>query len=125
MSGVSQPSRVTRRRWLVVAARGVAVAITCNIARAADPPLVSGSEVLVDIDNFTFTPAFIKVQSGTRVTWTNRDDIPHVVLVRQLKLRSNVMDTGQSFSHAFAEAGSFDYFCALHPHMTGQVVVMP
>jgi plastocyanin len=114
----------SRRKWLFIAARGAVAAITCRIARADDPPTRQQPGVVILIDNFTFAPAVVTAQPGITVTWTNRDDIPHVVLMLSQKLRSKVMDTGESFSHTFTEPGSFDYFCALHPHMTGRVIVM-
>ena len=82
-----------------------------------------GAEVF--IDNFTFAPAELRVAVGTKVTWTNRDDIPHTVTdaVRPRELRSPVLDTGDSWARSFPEKGSFRYFCSLHPHMEGTVVV--
>jgi plastocyanin len=113
-----------RRKWLIIAARSTVAAITCKIAHASDPPPGLQPGVVIQIDNFTFTPSAVTVQAGTTVTWTNRDDIPHLVLMRAQKLRSKVMDTGDSFSHTFRDPGNFDYFCALHPHMTGKVIVI-
>ena len=77
------------------------------------------------IDNFTFNPAEITVQPGTTVVWENGDDIPHVVVEDNAKFRSGALDTGEKFSLAFMEAGEISYFCALHPHMKGKVIVKP
>jgi amicyanin len=82
-----------------------------------------GEASAVTIDNFTFTPATLAVAKGATVSWTNRDDIPHVVVLTALHARSPVLDTGQSYAFAFGAAGTYDYFCALHPHMKGRVVV--
>ncbi len=79
-------------------------------------------EIKVTIDNFTFTPAEVKVKVGDTVTWTNHDDIPHTV-VSAGKYRSKTMDTDGTFSFTFASAGDYKYFCSLHPHMTGTVKV--
>ena len=70
---------------------------------------------VVTIDNFTFTPPELTVAVGTTVKWVNHDDIPHLVV--------KALDTDDSFSYTFASAGTFDYFCALHPHMVGKVIV--
>ena len=79
-------------------------------------------EIKVTIDNFTFSPAELKVKVGDTVTWTNHDDIPHTV-VSAGKFRSKAMDTDNSFSFTFTAAGDYKYFCSLHPHMTGMIKV--
>ncbi len=77
----------------------------------------------VKIDNFSFGPATLTVAAGTTVTWTNRDDIPHTVVSTAGVFKSKVLDTDEKFSYTFAKAGSFPYFCSIHPKMTGTVVV--
>jgi len=79
-------------------------------------------ELQVTIDNFTFTPAELKVKVGDTVTWTNHDDIPHTA-VSAGKFRSKTMDTDDKFSFTFTSAGDYKYFCSLHPHMTGMIKV--
>lgn len=78
---------------------------------------------LVHIANFTFAQATIAVRAGTTVTWVNDDDIPHTVVAVDKSFKSKVLDTGERFSFTFAKAGQFAYFCSLHPHMTGKVIV--
>jgi plastocyanin len=78
---------------------------------------------VVTIDNFTFTPPELTVAVGTTVKWVNHDDIPHTVVNKDKAFRSKALDTDDSFSYTFASAGTFDYFCALHPHMIGKVIV--
>ena len=75
------------------------------------------------IDNFTFNPQQITVKAGDTVTWINHDDIPHTVTSKTMAFRSKAMDTDDKFSFTFATPGKFDYFCSLHPHMTGTIVV--
>jgi plastocyanin len=77
----------------------------------------------VKIDNFTFNPQQITVKAGDTVTWINHDDIPHTVTSKTFIFRSKAMDTDDKFSFTFATPGSFPYFCSLHPHMTGTIVV--
>jgi plastocyanin len=78
---------------------------------------------VITIDNFTFTPPELTVAVGTTVKWVNHDDIPHTVVSKDKVFRSKALDTDDSFSYTFASAGSFDYFCGLHPHMVGKVIV--
>lgn len=83
----------------------------------------AAADVAVKIDNFTYTPQQITVAAGTTVTWINGDDIPHTVTSKANAFRSNALDTGDKFSFTFTTPGTFAYFCALHPHMTGSIVV--
>jgi plastocyanin len=79
----------------------------------------------VKIDNFSFSPATLTVAVGTTVTWTNQDDIPHTVVSTDdpRAFRSKVLDTDEKFTYTFSKAGTFAYFCSVHPKMTGTVVV--
>jgi plastocyanin len=77
----------------------------------------------VKIDNFSFGPASLTVAVGTTVTWVNHDDIPHNVVSTDGLFKSKVIDTDEKFSFTFTKAGSFSYFCGIHPKMTGKVVV--
>jgi len=79
----------------------------------------------INIDNFTFEPAELTVTVGTTVTWQNRDDIPHSVVEKNKVFRSKALDTDESFSFTFRQAGIYDYFCGLHPHMVGKIIVKP
>jgi amicyanin len=77
----------------------------------------------VTIDNFTFGPQELTVAVGTTVKWVNHDDIPHNVINKDKVFRSKALDTDDSYSFTFASAGTFDYFCGLHPHMQGKIIV--
>lgn len=79
----------------------------------------------VKVDNFSFSPATLTVAAGTTVTWTNRDDIPHTVVSTDdpRAFKSKVLDTDEKFSFTFSKAGTYPYFCSVHPKMTGTVVV--
>jgi plastocyanin len=78
----------------------------------------------IAVDNFTFGPARLTVKAGTTVTWINRDDIPHGVASSDNAFaRSPALDTDNSFSFRFTTPGTYQYFCYIHPHMVGTVVV--
>jgi plastocyanin len=78
---------------------------------------------VISIDNFIFTPSELTVAVGTTVKWVNHDDIPHLVVNKDKVFRSKALDTDDSYSFTFTSAGTFDYFCGLHPHMVGKVIV--
>jgi amicyanin len=80
-------------------------------------------ENVVTIDNFTFTAPELTVAVGTTVKWVNHDDIPHNVINKDRVFRSKALDTDDSYSFTFASAGIYDYFCGLHPHMQGKIIV--
>ena len=77
----------------------------------------------VNIEDFAFSPPSLTVKIRTAVTWLNKDDIPHTVVSKTRMFKSKALDTGDSFSFTFNEAGTYEYFCSLHPHMTGTIVV--
>jgi plastocyanin len=83
------------------------------------------STMEVKIDNFSFGPVTLTVPVGTTVTWTNRDDIPHTVVSTDdpKTFKSKVLDTDEKFSFTFSKAGTYPYFCSIHPKMTGKVIV--
>ncbi len=91
--------------------------------KTAAPAAVPSPSPSVRIDNFTFTPQELTVAPGTTVTWVNGDDIPHTVAATNKAFRSKVMDTEQQFSFTFTAPGTYEYFCSLHPHMKGKVIV--
>jgi amicyanin len=92
-------------------------------AAPANPQPAQTAEV--KIDNFSFGPETLTIAVGTTVTWTNRDDIPHTVVASDAAktFKSKVLDTDEKFSFTFAKAGTYPYFCSVHPKMTGKVVV--
>jgi plastocyanin len=89
------------------------------------PLAAFAADTQVTIDNFTFSPAEIDVPAGTRVVWTNRDDIPHTVTdaADPRATKSPPLDTGDSYARTFDKPGTYRYFCSLHPYMQGTVVV--
>ncbi len=77
------------------------------------------------IRSFAFGPQAITVRAGTKVTWVNEDVEPHTVVGDGRTFQSEALDTGDGFPVTFDKAGTYGYFCSLHPHMTGSVTVTP
>lgn len=104
----------------------VAVFLLCGIVLLPDIGRAHAEgKAEIKIDNFTFAPEVLTVSAGTTVTWVNHDDIPHSVVDKNSQFRSHALDTDQSYSFTFTQTGSYDYFCGLHPHMMGKIVVKP
>jgi plastocyanin len=107
---------------LLGAVAGTGLAGGVLVARAQSP--AQGAAMTVSIDNFTFSPQKLTVKAGTTVTWTNKDDIPHgIAATGNVFARSNALDTDNSYSFTFTTPGTYQYFCYIHPHMTGTIVV--
>jgi plastocyanin len=116
--------RLVPNRGLVVAlvlGPVVAAMLAFGTVAAQDATKKDANEIT--IDNFTFTPKELTVAVGTTVKWVNHDDIPHTIVEKKTTFRSKALDTDDSYSFTFTSAGTFDYFCGLHPHMVGQVIV--
>ncbi|HLJ24782.1 MAG TPA: cupredoxin family copper-binding protein [Candidatus Acidoferrales bacterium] len=117
-----------RTRWTFVLAAMVATAFAVSAGTRMAPAENAGdkpaSGAMVKIDNFSFGPAAITIPAGSTVTWTNHDDVPHVVTSDDNKLfRSKALDTDDHFSFTFTKPGTYNYYCAIHPKMTAQIVV--
>lgn len=78
----------------------------------------------IGIDNFNFTPATLTVTAGTKITWINSDDVPHLIVSTQQAFKSSpVLDSDQRYTATIGKPGTYGYFCSLHPKMQGTIVV--
>jgi plastocyanin len=113
--------RTTITRKLCAAAVFAAAVLAADVTF----PAVSAqaAETKVVIDQFTFTPQRVTVKAGATVTWINDDDIPHTVASSAKLFKSKALDTSDKFSFTFTTPGVYEYFCSVHPHMTGAIVV--
>jgi amicyanin len=112
--------RTIKSRSCVATAFGVVLLVAAATFAARSAP---ATDAEVDIDQFTFLPQRITVKAGTTVTWINEDDVPHTIVSSSKVFKSKALDTADKFSFTFTTPGTYDYFCSVHPHMTGAVVV--
>ena len=115
-------------KWMFGSAAIQAIAIVLTAGTRPDLAASSGDKsaagATVKIDNFSFGPATITIPAGTTVTWTNNDDVPHVVTSDDNKMfKSKALDTDDRFSFTFTKPGTYNYYCAIHPKMTAKIVV--
>ena len=110
---------IVRNIWVAIALAAAVLAPAAIFPTA----FVRAAETEVNIDQFTFLPQRITVKAGTTVTWSNEDDVPHTVASSSKVFKSKALDTADKFSFTFTTPGTYEYFCSLHPHMTGAVVV--
>ena len=85
----------------------------------------AADENAVNIQGFAFSPAEITIKKGSTVTWTQKDSVPHTVttISGPEGFDSGPLSSGQSFSYAFKTAGTYEYYCSIHPNMKGKVIV--
>lgn len=112
-------------RQLAVAfiVKGLFGAMPSACAKEPVQQVAAAGAPTISIDNFAFSQATLTVASGTRVTWINHDDMLHTVVDEAKSFKSGPLDSGDSFSYVFDKPGTYKYFCSLHPHMTGTIVV--
>ncbi|HMD62736.1 MAG TPA: cupredoxin family copper-binding protein [Stellaceae bacterium] len=106
---------------LILGALGAAAALVAAAPRA--PSAYAANAAAVQIDNFHYSPPMLVVAPGTTVTWTNADDEAHSVREKDGKFKSAALDTDDKFSQSFTAPGEYEYFCSIHPYMTGKIVV--
>ena len=106
-------------KTLAAAITGVAAALAFASARGAP------DDVTVRVGNFAFIPATVTVAAGTKLHWVNEDDVPHTVIGvdEGTPIKSPALDTTDEYAVVLAKPGTYKYFCSLHPHMVGTVVV--
>jgi plastocyanin len=77
----------------------------------------------VFIQNMAFVPNTITVTAGTTITWTNKDAIAHTVTSNTALFNSGSLATGKTFTYTFSAAGTYSYYCSIHPTMVASVTV--
>jgi plastocyanin len=116
-----------RRAWVAKTVAKTMAALYFATVLAAAPAFAAEAKpaTTIVIDNFSFSPAQLSVAAGSTVTWENHDDMPHTIVndATPREFRSAPIDSGEHFSQTFAKPGTYKYFCSIHPHMTGMIVV--
>lgn len=101
-------------------------AMTTTGPQVAEPPgqAAASESAAVTIRQMQFTPPRVVVKRGATVTWTQSDGMPHTVTGSDGSFGSPRMNSGSEFSQTFDQAGTYGYYCSLHPSMRGEVVVI-
>ncbi len=93
----------------------------CGLLAVPQAHAASGKHVM--IQNYAYSPATLTVRAGETVSWTNHDEAKHDVV--GAGFRSPLLAKGQSWSYTFPAAGTFSYYCSLHPDMRAKVTATP
>jgi len=97
----------------------------CAAASPAPATQPAAATATVKITDFHFDPESVTVAHGASVTWVNQDDVPHTATAKGDKplFDSKALDTDEHYSFTFTTAGTYTYYCKVHPHMTGTIIV--
>lgn len=93
----------------------------CSTSSSQVNPPIKSVDNQITIKDFKFTPETLNVKLGSAVTWVNEDSMNHII--KSDSFESNNLATGQSYSYTFDTAGSYEYYCSLHPSMKGNIIV--
>lgn len=104
----------SRRSFLITAA-------AAPVALAALPAAAATQDVT--IQGMAFAPQTLTIAAGDTVRWTNQDGAPHTATFQSAGMDTGRLNRGNSGELTFAQAGTYDYICAIHPSMRGRIVV--
>ena len=113
------------QRFTYLRSSALACALTAVAMVMAGAAKAEDSAGSIAIKNYAFVPATKTVSPGATVTWVNEDDDPHTVTgdAAVAALNSPALDTHDKYAFTFAKPGVYKYFCKLHPHMQGEIIV--
>jgi len=107
---------------IIALSLAVAVVVILHPTRAKSEESKTAS-MEVRVDNFTFGTDTLTVPPNSTVTWVNKDDVPHVIASNDGLFKSKALDTEDKYSYTFTKAGTYAYYCSVHPKMVGKIVV--
>jgi plastocyanin len=120
----SAPSRVV---WVtVLAVLLLTFSLLAGCGGSSSPGTTAGAAgnpLQIIMSNLSYQPQQLTVKVGDTVTWVNQDGPQHDVVANGGEFKSALLDNGGTFSFTFAKAGTYKYYCSIHPNMVGTVVV--
>lgn len=120
-SSTADTTTTTTPTTTTTAASATTTTTAANTTTTAAPP---GDDGAVLIENFFFGPNDISISVGDAVTWTNdQASVGHTTTSDDGIWDSSLLNAGDSFEHTFDVAGTFTYFCSIHPSMTASITV--
>ena len=97
----------------------------CNLYKTSktNDNTISQEPNSISIFNLQFSPASLSVDKGTTVTWTNNETTNHIIKADDGFFESGNLSKGKTFQKKFDTAGTYSYYCSIHPTMTGKIIV--
>ena len=108
---------------LLSAALAIGLVGSALFAQPAVAGLSATGPTIVKIQDFAYTPTSVTIEAGQTVEWINEDSAQHTATAHDGTFKSPNLNKGDKFSHTFAKAGTYTYYCAFHRGMRGTVVV--
>jgi len=87
-----------------------------------EPP-ATPPQIEVVIEGFAFNPDTLNIPVGTTVVWYNNDSVDHTVTARDNSFDSGRISPNETFEYTFQQSGTLEYYCTIHPSMTGKVSI--
>lgn len=115
--------KITTRSMVSVFAVALGFVLFSGIHAYAGDSAQAVSKYQINIQDFSFQPASLNVPVGATVAWTNKDEEPHTVYSSDEVFKSKALDSDEAFSFTFKKAGTYKYFCSVHPKMVGTIIV--
>ena len=112
-----------RPHSLLATILGLALILAVVLRPSGASSQTATQAIEIKVDNFTFSPAVVTVAENSTITWTNKDDVPHVIASTDGAFRSKGLDTDDHYSFKFTRPGTYSYYCSIHPKMTGKIIV--
>lgn len=96
----------------------------CNKTQTSYPSVTIKDTPIIEIKDFSFNPSELSIKVGESIIWTNLDSAPHTITsISGDEIKSNSLNKGETYLHEFNQAGTFEYYCSLHPSMKGKIIV--
>jgi plastocyanin len=118
---------LTKAPYLTVAALAgllaFCVAAGDGSAAQASPTPTPETMPVVTISNFAYSPEQLTITQGQTVRFVNRDDVAHTVTEKDGAFDSKLLNKDKSWTYTFSKAGTYWYYCTIHPSMKGSVTV--
>jgi plastocyanin len=96
----------------LVQALGLNLPVGPSLSTTSQPAGAQAATVI--LKDFVYSPRVLTVRKGATVTFRNLDTVKHTVTSDSGLFDSGDLDTGQSFTHTFNQAGTFPYYCVFH-----------
>lgn len=108
---------------IIVAATVLAACGGSTTTTSGGPATSSASGPQVIMKNTAYNPATLTIKVGQTVTWVNQDPMQHDVVANKGEFKSSLLASGGTFSFKFTQAGTYAYYCSIHPNMLGTIIV--
>jgi len=116
-------SRLPGTVFLQMARVAAALALLIGFSLPGMATVSAQSTTTITIADLAFSPANVTVQAGDTVVFANNDSVAHTATANNGSFDTGTIQPGGSASVTFATAGTFSFFCQIHPSMTGSVTV--